>query len=197
MLVVGLTGGIASGKSAASDYLATLGVPIVDTDLIAREVVEPGQPAMQEIVRQFGGQFILSDGSLDRRKMRTKIFSDPQRRRALEAILHPPIRAETARRIRSLNAPYCVVVIPLLVEAGQRDLVDRVLVVDVNPELQRQRLRERDHMSEREIDDALAAQSSREARLALADDVVVNEGTLPELHRALDQLHTQYLAASP
>ena len=193
-LKVALTGGIASGKSAASEAFARLGVPIVDTDRLARALVEPGRPELAAVVAEFGPGILGPDGRLDRRRLRTLVFADEGRRRRLEAILHPAIRAATAAAVAAATAPYVVVAIPLLVESGQAADYDRVLVVDAAPETQRARLVERDGESPAGADAILAAQAGRASRLAVADDVLDNRGTLAELEAAVGRLHQHYLA---
>ncbi|HUO79808.1 MAG TPA: dephospho-CoA kinase [Steroidobacteraceae bacterium] len=193
-LKVALTGGIASGKSAVSAAFARLGVPIVDTDRLARELVEPGRPELAAVVAEFGPGILGPDGRLDRRRLRTLVFADEGRRRRLEAILHPAIRAATAAAVAAATAPYVVVAIPLLVESGQAADYDRVLVVDAAPETQRARLVERDGESPAGADAILAAQAGRASRLAVADDVLDNRGTLAELEAAVGRLHERYLA---
>ena len=192
MLAVGLTGGIGSGKSRVSDAFARLGVPVIDTDIIARELVAPGQPALDEIRAAFGDAVFTAEGELDRRALRQRIFSQPDQRRKLEAILHPRIRAEVRRQIAALSAPWVLVVIPLLLESGQGDLVQRVLVVDAPVELQRARTTQRDQISEEEVDRILAAQLSREQRLAAADDVIVNDGSLADLQQQVEKHYHFY-----
>lgn len=196
MLVVGLTGGIGSGKTTVADCFAALGVPLIDADAIARELVEPGSPVLSEIVDCFGPDVLNPSGDLDRLRLRHRVFTDPGERRRLEAILHPRIRAEMARRIRELNARYCIVSIPLMVETAQTDLVDRVLVVDCPPELQRERIARRDGWPEEEIDGALRAQATRAQRLRAADDVIVNDGDLDTLRDTVATLHRRYLELS-
>ena len=192
MLAVGLTGGIGSGKSRVSDAFARLGVPVIDTDIIARELVAPGQPALDEIRAAFGDAVFTAEGELDRRALRQRIFSQPDQRRKLEAILHPRIRAEVRRQIAALSAPWVLVVIPLLLESGQGDLVQRVLVVDAPVELQRARTTQRDQISDEEVDRILAAQLSREQRLAAADDVIVNDGSLADLQQQVEKHYHFY-----
>ncbi len=194
MLVVGLTGGIGSGKSLAAARFEELGVPVLDADRIGRELVAPGREALAAIVQAFGPQVLRPDGGLDRAGLRERIFRDPETRRRLEAILHPRIRREMERRLARLRTPYCVLVIPLLLEAGQRDLVDRVLVVDAPVALQKERVRRRDGLDEATLEAILAAQWDRERRRAAADDLLPNEGTVEELHRRVDALHRRYLA---
>src|SRR5690606_24299131 len=173
MLIIGLTGGIGSGKSAVAERFAARGVPVLDADLIAREVVEPGTPGLAQVVEVFGPEVLDPQGRLDRARLGRRVFGAPERRRRLEASLHPLIYAEMRERVRRLAAPYCILVIPLLIETGQTDLVDRVLVVDAPPELQYQRVAARDGRSPAEIEAILRAQASRETRLAAADDVIV------------------------
>ncbi len=189
---VALTGGIASGKSTVADLFAALGVPVIDTDVIAREVVEPGQPALAEVVAAFGTEVLDATGRIDRRRMRERIFADPDARRRLEAILHPAIRAEMARQSLAGGGPYQVLVIPLLAEGGRRDHVDRVLLVDVPEELQVERLVQRDGVTREQAEASLNAQATRAARLALADDVICNTGAADELRRAVAGLDLKY-----
>ena len=193
MLVVGLTGGIASGKTAASREFEALGAPVIDADRLARELVEPGREALAEIRDSFGPAVLTGGGALDRAALRERIFADPQARQRLEAILHPRIRAEMRARLARLEAPYAVLVIPLLVETGQTDMVDRVLVIDTPESRQRERLMARDGSSEAEIERILAAQVSRERRMAAADDVIDNSGDRARLRKAVEELHHRYL----
>lgn len=193
---VGLTGGIASGKSTVADMFAELGVPVIDTDVIARQVVEPGQPALAEIRQQFGGDVIAADGTLDRAAMRRAIFADDDARQQLEAILHPIIRDEAMRQSRAAGGDYQLIVVPLLVESPMRHAMDRILVVDCGVDVQIERLLERDAETESQARKIVAAQASREARLAIADDVVRNDGSLDETGQQVDALHAHYLALS-
>lgn len=193
MLVVGLTGGIGSGKSVVAERFAALGVPVIDADVIARELVAPGQPALREIVEAFGTDVLNPDGTLDRAALRTVVFSNPAARTRLEAILHPPIRTEMLRRIQAYSAPYCILVIPLLVETGQANLVDRILVVDVEPSIQYKRIARRDGLTAPEIDAILAVQADRRTRLETADDVIDNSGEPSDLDPQVSALHTHYL----
>jgi dephospho-CoA kinase len=193
-LRIGLTGGIASGKSAVAAAFARRGVPVVDTDQLAREVVEPGEPALAAVVREFGPDILGPDARLDRPRLRAMVFADAGRRRRLEAILHPAIRAAMEARIAAISAPYAIIVIPLLAESGLRDSVDRVLLVDCPPELQIERLVARDGEAIAGARAILAAQATRGERLAVADDVIENTGTLAELERAVDALHDRYLS---
>jgi len=190
---VALTGGIASGKSTVANLFAELGVPLIDTDVIAREVVEPGRPALAAIVAAFGPGVLDAQGCLDRRRMRERIFADPAAKQRLEAILHPAIRAEMERQSRMAGGRYQVLVIPLLAESGRRDHVDRVLLVDVPEALQVERLALRDGVSREQAQAALNAQATRAERLAIADDVIQNAGRVDELKQQVRALHEKYL----
>jgi dephospho-CoA kinase len=193
LLKVGLTGGIGSGKSAASAHFSKLGAEVIDTDLLSRELVEPGQPSLAEIVDAFGERMLDDDGRLDRSRLRERIFADPAARRTLEEILHPRIREAMLARAQRSSAPYVIFVIPLLFETGQQALVDRVLLVDVPEALQRARVGTRDGLDDARIDRILQAQSDRETRLRGADDVICNDGTLDELRAAVERLHVKYM----
>lgn len=194
VFTVGLTGGIASGKTAVSKRFHQLGAPVIDTDLIAREVVEPGEPVLAEIVAAFGDDIVDDQGRLRRRKLREIIFADPGKQALLEQILHPAIRLETRRRVAEVSAPYCVIVIPLLAESGSFDWLDRVLVVDAPGEAQIERLMARDGVTEPQARASLAAQAGREVRLGIADDVIDNSGDIAGLDARVADLHARYLA---
>jgi dephospho-CoA kinase len=196
-LRIGLTGGIASGKSTVAQRFAELGISVIDADVASRAVVEPGTSGLTQVVERFGLQILDSKGHLDRRALRTLIFSDPASRKALDAILHPLIRAEMERDAAQSKGPYVVMAIPLLVEGGNpHQRVDRVLVVDADEMLQLQRVQARDGTSIEQARAILASQASRSARLAAADDVLSNAGTVAELRQAVDRLHEQYLQLS-
>ncbi|HUP90775.1 MAG TPA: dephospho-CoA kinase [Solimonas sp.] len=192
-LTVGLTGGIASGKSMVADAFAALGAPVLDADQVAREVVAPGEPALVQIAARFGPQFVLPDGTLDRRALRTHVFADSAALRELEQITHPLIRRRLLHWRDSQAAPYCILSVAILLESGMRALVDRVLVVDVAPQTQLQRLCGRDRIDTDLAGQMLAAQASREQRLAAADDVLVNEGPPEVAGAAVRRLHEHYL----
>ncbi|MDJ0653134.1 MAG: dephospho-CoA kinase [Xanthomonadales bacterium] len=194
MLRIGLTGGIASGKSTVCGLFAARGIEIIDADDIAREVVGPGQQALEEIVEQFGPEILDREGNLDRRALRTIVFSQPDRRKDLEDILHPRIRDLMWHRADQANGDYCILAIPLLVEGGLHRQVDRVLVIDVSVDTQRARLRARDGVTEVEVEATLAAQASRETRLQAADDVIDNNGPLDALEPQVEALHSRYTA---
>jgi dephospho-CoA kinase len=191
-LLIALTGGIASGKSAVAEEFAKLGVPVLDTDQIARDVVAPGTPVLGQLVAEFGAEVLDANGQLNRAHVRERVFSDPAQRRKLEAITHPAIRAELARRSVAAGGAYQVHVIPLLVETGRADAYDRVLVVDCPEEAQIERLLSRDRGSREQAEEILAAQASREERLNAAHDVIENTGTLPDLQRFVQTLHRNY-----
>ncbi len=185
---IGLTGGIASGKSAVAGRLAELGAVIIDSDVLAREVVQPGTPGLAAVVARFGSGVLAADGSLDRAALGAVVFADPQARAALEAIIHPAVRARAAALSAAAPAGAVVVqVIPLLVEAGLADAFDQVVVVDVDPDLQMERLQRRNRYSREEAAARIAAQAPRDVRLAQADVVIENSGTLAELYAQVDR----------
>lgn len=192
-LRIGLTGGIASGKSTVADLFFDLGVDIIDTDVIARDLVQPGEPALMEIQRQFGDKVVDESGRLDRRAMRTLVFSNDDARSALEAILHPRIGSEVKRLSRSHESTYQIIVVPLLVDSPLLQFVDRVLVVDCSEETQLNRLMQRDSGSIEEARRILAAQSNREDRLKIADDVIHNNSGLEHLLEQVMALDEMYL----
>ena len=189
---IGLTGGIASGKSTVADAFAALGVPVIDTDVIAREVVEPGQPALQEIADAFGDGVLTESGALDRGALRELVFAVDDARKLLEAILHPVIREETVRQANAAGGDYQVIVVPLLTESPLKLFVDRVLVVDCDTETQIARLMSRDGGSREAAERILAAQANREQRLAIADDVIENQDSRESLIEQVEQLHEKY-----
>ncbi|MDF1723889.1 MAG: dephospho-CoA kinase [Alcanivorax sp.] len=193
MFVVGLTGGIGSGKTAATDFLAQQGITIVDADLASRVVVEPGQPALDRIAEHFGSHVLTGDGSLDRRALREIVFADADALKVLEGITHPAIGEELKRQITASQSPYTVLVSPLLLETSQKTLVDRILVIDAPAELQVQRTMERDHVPEGQVAAIMKAQMERTKRLDQADDVVENHGSLQAFHEQLAGLHQRYL----
>lgn len=192
VFTVVLTGGIASGKTAVSDGFRRLGVPVIDTDVIARQLVEPGQPALARIAEIFGPGILDSTGELDRKKMREAIFSDHEKKAQLEQVLHPLIGEEVLKRLEQLSAPYCILVVPLYAESGSYRWVDRVLLVDVSEEQQIRRVMLRDDISKEQAEAILDAQASRAERAALADDVIDNSGTLDELEDSIETLHKKY-----
>jgi dephospho-CoA kinase len=191
--VLGLTGGIASGKSSAAREFAALGVPVIDLDEIAREVLSPGNPALEQVFARFGSALRQSDGSLDRRALRQIVFADTEARRALEGLTHPAIMQLADAQIAQQRGPYVIIVIPLLVESGDLKRYQRILVIDCPESLQLARLRQRDGSSLAQAQAMLAAQSPRAARLAAADDVIRNEGDLAALAAQVKTRHAQYL----
>lgn len=197
MLIVGLTGGIASGKSLVSDHFAALGVPIIDTDVIARDLVLPGTPALQAIIQHFGAGFLNSDGTLNRTKLREQIFNAPEDKLWLETLLHPLIRQSVQTQLATLDAAYCMVVIPLLAEnMASYNFLDKICVVDTDEQTQLERLRQRDHLTAQQGIKMIAAQATRQMRNKIADDILDNTGNLPSLKQAIRALHERYLAAS-
>lgn len=191
--LVGLTGGIGSGKSAASDRFAALGVQIVDADIASRAVVEPGTPALAAIAEHFGEAVIQTDGCLDRAKLRHIVFSDDAERSWLQRQLHPRINAYLRERIEQADSAYVILVNPLLIETQQSHWCDRVLVVDAPEVTQLERTMQRDQNTRQQVENIMRAQLSREQRLGAADDVIANDQDLPHLHRQVDHLHDQYL----
>lgn len=192
VFTVVLTGGIASGKTSVSDRFRRLGVPVIDTDVIARQLVEPGQPALARIAEIFGSGILDSTGGLDRKKMRGAIFSNPNKKAQLEQVLHPLIGEEVMKRLEQVSAPYCILVVPLFAESGAYRWVDRVLLVDVSEEQQIRRVMLRDDIGREQAEAILEAQASRAERVALADDVIDNSGPLDELEGKIEALHQKY-----
>jgi len=193
--VVGLTGGIGSGKSAAADLFAAHGIAVIDTDAIAHELTAPGGAAMPAIRAGFGDGVVAADGALDRAAMRAIVFTDPAAKKRLEAILHPLIRAEGERRIAAAASPYVILMVPLLVESGSyRERVNRVAVVDCREATQIARVMSRNGLPRAEVERILAAQATRAERLAAADDVIDNDGDIAALPPQIDRLHGEYLA---
>lgn len=192
-LVIGITGGIGSGKTAASNAFMALGITVVDADLVAREVVLPGQPALAAISEHFGQHILLPDGNLDRKALREIIFRDPTAKQWLEALLHPLIRQEIVSRLRHSDSPYTLLSSPLLLETDQQTLCNRVLVIDAPESLQLARAIARDSSSADTIKAIMASQLERQQRLAKADDVIINDGDLITLHEAVQAMHKTYL----
>lgn len=191
---VGLTGGIGSGKTTVAELFTSQGAGLVDTDEISHRLTAPAQPAIAEIARKFGPQFVADDGSLDRVRMRDLVFAHPSARKDLETILHPLIRQESTRQIQESTAPYVVVVVPLLIETGAyRQMMGRILVVDCEPETQVRRVMERSGLSRNEVLSIIASQVSRQERLREADDIIHNDGDLETLRAQVNLLHLRYL----
>jgi dephospho-CoA kinase len=194
-LVIGLTGGIGSGKTSAAKFFTTLGADVIDTDKIAHELTQPQGAAISSIQKSFGKNFITANGELDRKKMRDLVFSDGTSRRQLEAILHPLIRTETARLTTLASSPYIVIVVPLLLETGgYREKVQRILVVDCNEEIQAARAIIRSGLNEQEVHAIMTTQISRQERLKQADDVIVNDMDILHLQKQVEILHRKYLS---
>ncbi|HDX8434846.1 TPA: dephospho-CoA kinase [Aeromonas dhakensis] len=195
MYVVAITGGIGSGKTTVANQFAELGIEVVDADIIAREVVEPGTPALAAIAAHFGANVIAPDGRLDRRQLRERVFTDPQAKGWLNALLHPLIRSEMQRQCAAARSPYCLLVVPLLVENRLTALANRVLVIDVDEATQIERTCRRDGVNREQAEAILAAQASRTERLAAADDVLDNQNGTPEAIKSrIFALHETYLA---
>ena len=193
MFVVGITGGIGSGKSAVTDHLETLGITVIDADKVARVVVEPGTPGLAAIAEHFGMDILLADGDLDRAMLRKIVFDNPDERKALEAITHPRIRDEIARQLSQANSPYVVLSSPLLLEIGQNTFADYVVVVDAPEEVQLRRTMARDENSEAIVKQIMAAQLDRHTRLAHADTSITNDSTLEALYKRVEVLHKDLL----
>ncbi|ARN73034.1 dephospho-CoA kinase [Oceanicoccus sagamiensis] len=194
MFIVGLTGGIGSGKTAVSDHLQSLGIDIVDADLASRTVVEPGQPALTQIAEHFGEEILLPDQSLDRAALRQKIFSKPADKQWLEALLHPLIAEEISYQLAKTTSPYALFVSPLLLEIGQSAICDRILVVDVPEAMQIARTTQRDNNDEEQVRRIIASQIPRQQRLEKADDIIENTQGLAELQQQAAVLHQHYLS---
>ncbi|AHM75742.1 dephospho-CoA kinase [Yersinia hibernica] len=191
--IVALTGGIGSGKSTIANAFANLGVPVVDADIIARQVVEPGMPALADIASRYGETILQTDGTLNRAALRAKIFSEPQEKAWLNSLLHPLIQQETQRQLASIHGPYVLWVVPLLIENGLHHRANRVLVVDVAPEIQLARTMARDGITRQQAEHILASQVSRQQRLACADDIIDNSGDPIVIAPQVASLHQQYL----
>ncbi|TAN50138.1 MAG: dephospho-CoA kinase [Betaproteobacteria bacterium] len=193
--VVGLTGGIGSGKSAAAEEFARLGATVVDTDAIAHELTRAGGAAIGAIRQQFGADYVDASGAMDRARVRALVFADAAARKRLEALLHPLIRAESERRAAAASGRYVVLVVPLLVESpGNRERVSRVLVIDCPEAVQSERVQRRSRLDEKAVQAIMRSQVSRAVRLAAADDVIDNSGTIAALHNQVAELHRKYLA---
>ena len=193
MLVVGITGGIGSGKTTAADRFAELGITVIDADIVARQVVQPGKPALQEIKETFGMQVIGSDGHLNRSALRQVVFSDYEMKKKLENILHPRIHKEIISQLDQLVSNYAIIVIPLLAEGKRNYPLDRVLVIDAPAELQLNRVSARDQQSISQVKRILDSQATREERNSMSDDIIENTGSLEDLHENINRLHLQYL----
>jgi len=193
MLIIGLTGGIGSGKSVASDKFKSLGITVVDADVASRTVVEPGKPALKEIKDHFGSGIITAEGKLDRNKLREIIATDAEERKWLESVLHPKIGEQITKEISESASIYTLYVAPLLLETNSQEMCSRVVVVDVPKEVQIQRTAERDKVSPNQVEQMVAAQMDREKRLEKADDVLLNSGTIEDLEKQVEELHKKYI----
>lgn len=193
MFVVGVTGGIGSGKTAATDHFQSLGITIVDADLASRVIVEPGREALIRILEHFGPEVIAADGTLDRRALRKIVFNNPDERKWLEQLTHPLIGQEIVRQIQASQSPYTILASPLLLESGQSQLAQRVLLIDVPEALQIERTTKRDDTTEEGVKAIMKAQMSRDDRRARADDIIVNDQDLAYLQQEVEKLHQRYL----
>lgn len=193
MLKIGLTGGIGSGKSTAAHYFHELGVPIIDADKISRELTAPHSPLTKQIIDHFGNQILKNEKEIDRKKLRNIIFNNKKEKKWLESLLHPLIIHEMKNQIKKINYPYCILVIPLLVESKKIDFMDRILVIDTPIELQIKRIKQRDQTEEQSIKSIIESQSERQQRLSLADDIVLNDADLNSLNKKIKELHSFYL----
>ncbi|EHU1903186.1 TPA: dephospho-CoA kinase [Acinetobacter baumannii] len=191
--ILGITGGIGSGKSAATQWFESQGIQVVDADIVAREVVEKGQPALQKIQQTFGDWVLQPDGSLDRRALREYIFQNPQARHTLEQITHPAIRQSIIQQLQNRKSPYVILVSPLLFETNQHELVNHTLLIDASEQTQIQRASQRDGQNQEQIQKIIAAQIPRERKRELANDIVFNDGLLEHLYQQLEPLHQSYL----
>ena len=193
MLIIGLTGGIGSGKSVASDKFKSLGITIVDADVASRTVVEPGKPALKEIEDHFGSGIITAEGKLDRNKLREIIATDAKERKWLESVLHPKIGEQITKEISESTSVYTLFVAPLLLETNSQEMCSRVVVVDVPKDVQIRRTAKRDKVSPNQVEQMVAAQMEREKRLEKADDVLLNSGTIEDLEKQVEELHKKYI----
>ena len=193
MLIIGLTGGIGSGKSVASDKFKSLGITIVDADVASRTVVEPGKPALKEIEDHFGSGIITAEGKLDRNNLREIIATDPEERKWLESVLHPKIGEQITKEISESTSVYTLFVAPLLLETNSQEMCSRVVVVDVPKDVQIRRTAKRDKVSPNQVEQMVAAQMEREKRLEKADDVLLNNGTIEDLEKQVEELHKKYM----
>ena len=194
MLKIGLTGGIGCGKTTAANLFIELGIPVLDADLIAHTLVNKGQLALNQIEKIFGSTIINEDGSLNRKKLGEIVFSNPHKKKQLESILHPLVYEELQRQLESLDAPYAILCIPLLLETKMQHIVDRVLVIDCPVEVQFERVKRRDQLTDERIFSVINAQTSRQQRLSLADDIIKNSGSTSKLAEQIKKLHNLYIS---
>ena len=196
MLKIGLTGGIGCGKTTAANLFIELGIPVLDADLIAHTLVNKGQLALNQIEKIFGSTIINEDGSLNRKKLGEIVFSNPHKKKQLESILHPLVYGELQRQLESLDAPYAILCIPLLLETKMQHIVDRVLIIDCPVEVQFERVKRRDQLTDERIFSVINAQTSRQQRLSLADDIIKNSGSTSKLAEQIKKLHNLYISTS-
>ncbi len=196
MLKIGLTGGIGSGKSTVAKLFADLNIPIIDADIIAQQLVEPGKPALTTIANHFGEKILMSSGALDRNQLREIIFTDPEQKKNLEAILHPLVFSEIESLILQLDTFYCIISIPLLIETGMEDFVDRILVIDCPVEVQFLRVKNRDQLTDARINSIITSQASREQRISAANDIIANSNGTQALAEQVKKLHNLYMDTS-
>jgi len=196
MLIIGLTGGIGSGKSAASEHFERMGITVVDADVVARQVVEPSRPALAQIAAHFGDDILLASGSLDRQKLRQLIFKSAQQKTWLESLLHPIIRDEIIHQLKCSHSPYTLLVSPLLFETKQHELVNRTLLIDAPKALQIERASQRDDVTSSQIETIIASQMTRECKIEKADDIILNDSDLGALQQEVERYHTHYLELS-
>ena len=196
MLIIGLTGGIGSGKSAASEHFERMGITVVDADVVARQVVEPSRPALAQIAAHFGDDILLASGSLDRQKLRQLIFKSAQQKTWLESLLHPIIRDEIIHQLKCSHSPYTLLVSPLLFETKQHELVNCTLLIDVPKALQIERASQRDDVTSSQIETIIASQMTRECKIEKADDTILNDNDLGALQQEVERYHKHYLELS-
>ena len=197
MFKVGLTGGIGSGKTTVAGYFSALNIPVIDADEIAHKLLTPDRPVYQEVIDTFGEKILDNRKLIDRSRLRALVFEDPAKRNALEEIIHPRVRSEINRQLEKTSAPYCIIVVPLLIEAGYADFVDNILVIDADESAQLKRVKERSGLNEDEIKNIMSAQVGRQKRLAHADEVITNDGSLSELKKKVERLHKRYTEMAP
>lgn len=192
-LLVGLTGGIGSGKTVVSDYFSKLGAPVIDTDIVARDIVLPGSSTLEKLTNTFGTQIIDKQGNLNREALRKTAFSKTENKQKLDAIMHPAIREQTLKQINESNYAYCIVVVPLLIETDFKQLVDRILVVTANKQNRVNWIKKRSQLSEEEINNIMQTQTKDEIRLQFADDIIQNNASIKALQAKVEALHQKYL----
>jgi len=197
MLIIGLTGGIGSGKSTATDLFRELHIPVIDTDTISHQLVEPGQPLLESLFNMFGNDLRLADGALDRATLRRRVFADETLRKQLESLMHPAIREEMMKQVKAISSDYCILAIPLLIESGQESICDRILVLDCSVETQQRRVMQRPDLTTEQFEAIIKSQCSRQQRLSKADDIIYNDSDdIAALREQVLVLHQQYMDLS-